>query len=461
VSDSAANLNPLALVFLILMAGLTFCLQRRWAILPLLITTCYIPLGQKFVIAGASFEFFRMLLLVGICRASAKSEWTGLRISRIDKVFLYWTAVTLVVGTLTEPSLERFVSKVGEVYNAFATFFLVRCWIRNLDEMLSLVKSLALIIVPLAISMLLERTSGRNMFSALGGVPEMTYVRDGKVRCQGAFRHAILAGTYGATCFPLFVGLWTTDKRRATIGIAAALVVTVTASSSGALLALVSGVIGFALWPLKRYMSLFRKLSVILLIAAAILMKSPVWYLIARVSEITGGTGWYRSFLIDQAVNHFNEWWLVGSNFTAHWAPGGEIPVGNPNNTDIVNHYVAEGLGGGVWKLGLFIAIIVLGFKTVGKLVRQPGYSKNTRLLIWSFGVTLAAHCVSFVSVSYFDQIIIMWYWLLAILSVLSLVKSTAFSPFLQPSPQPQECSQDQEIPGFIVKRDPDAFATC
>jgi hypothetical protein len=42
-------------------------------------------------------------------------------------------------------------------------------------------------------------------------------------------------------------------------------------------------------------------------------------------------------------------------------------------------------------------------------------------MLIWSLGVCLFGHCVSFLSISYFDQMIVMWYWLLAVISVLSL----------------------------------------
>lgn len=33
---------------------------------------------------------------------------------------------------------------------------------------------------------------------------------------------------------------------------------------------------------------------------------------------------------------------------------------------------------------------------------------------VWTLGVTLFAHCLSFISVTYFDQIIVLWYWLLA-----------------------------------------------
>jgi hypothetical protein len=151
-----------------------------------------------------------------------------------------------------------------------------------------------------------------------------------------------------------------------------------------------------------------------------------VWFLIGRLSEIVGGTGWYRSYIIDQAITHFNEWWLVGSTYTKHWAPAGEVVAGDPNNMDIINHYVAEGLGGGLLKLGAFIAMIVLGFKVVGYWANKPERELPFawRVFIWGLGVCLLTHCISFLSVSYFDQIVVMWYWLLAVFSTLSVARN-------------------------------------
>lgn len=49
--------------------------------------------------------------------------------------------------------------------------------------------------------------------------------------------------------------------------------------------------------------------------------------------------------------------------------------------------------------------------------------------MVWAFGVSLLGHCLSFLSVSYFDQIIVIWYWLLAVMAVLVRV------PEIQPFP--------------------------
>lgn len=422
--QNAASITALGFVMMVCMGALTWSLRRQVAMMPLLAIVCYMPLGQGFVVAGLHFPLFRILLLVGLLRVFLRNEHSGLEVTPLDRLFIWWALVTLVLGTLAEPSIERFVNRSGDVYNASAAYFLFRCWIRSTDDVMDASRFLALMIVPLAVSMLVEKFTRRNLFYVFGGVPEITLERDGKLRCQGAFRHPILAGTYAATLFPLFVALWFRggrDKWLATVGACSAAVATVAAASGGALLAMMSAVAGFALWPMRFRMRLFRWGAVLMLGALALLMKAPVWFVIGRVSEITGGTGWHRSYLIDQAIKHFGEWYLVGSTYTAHWAPAGQVLALDPKNMDITNQYIAEGLGGGIVKLGLFVAMIALGFKAIGRWTRKFDRARfSSRIFIWALGVCLAEHCVSFISISYFDQIVVMWFWLLAILSLLT-----------------------------------------
>jgi hypothetical protein len=419
MGEAGSNVTAVGLLFLLCMAVLTWCLPRRFAPGPLLITTCYMPLGQVLIVAGLHFPLFRILLLVGVCRLIARNEAAGLKLVLPDKLFLYWSAVTLVVGTL----LGQLVTRCGTVYDALGAYFLFRCWLRTTDDVVGIIRFLGWMILPLAASMLIEKVTSRNIFAVLGGVPPITEQREGTLRCQGAFRHPILAGTYGATLLPAFVGLWfqgSRYKKLAIVGFASAVVVTVAAGSSGAVLAMLTGFAGIALWRFRDRMRTFRWAVICFVVGLAIVMNAPVYYVIARFSDVVGGTGWYRSYIIDQAISHFSEWWLIGSTYTAHWAPGGgsQVLATDPNNMDIINNYVAEGLGGGVLKLGLFIAIIVQGFKTVGRWIRRADGSSATNMLVWSIGVCLGAHCVSFFSVTYYDQIVVMWYWLLAILAL-------------------------------------------
>jgi len=281
--------------------------------------------------------------------------------------------------------------------------------------------------------MIVEKFTSHNIFSIFGGVPSITTVREGSLRCQAAFRHPILAGTYAATLFPLFVGLFFQQRFPKWLcigGMVGALVATVAASTSGALLALFSEIIGLLLWSMRSRMRVIRWGIVITLALLAMVMKAPIWYLPSKISDVMGGTGWHRSYLMDQAIKHFDEWWMVGSTVTAHWAPAGLTILGvDSKNMDITNNYIAEGLGGGVIKLGLFIAMIVISFKAVGRWTKTPDASPySRRMFVWCMGLILLGHSMSFLSVAYFDQIVVMWYWLLAGMSMLSLIRERSWN---------------------------------
>jgi hypothetical protein len=401
---------------------LTFVLPRRLAFLPLLAAVCYMPLGQQMIIGGLHFPILRLLILVGVVRVISRGEARGLAWNRMDKVFFWWAVLSVILGTLSKPTSGVFVNRLGAIYYAVGIYFLVSCWVGDAETFLGLVKVLAVMMVPIAVSMVVEKFTARNIFSILGGVPAITIERAGHLRCQAAFRHPILAGTFGATAFPLFVGLWFQGgkvKKLAMLGGISACAITIAASSGGALVTLLLSWVGFAFWRLRQRMRLVRRTILVTILLLALVMNAPVWYLTARLSGIAGGTGWYRGWLIDQAVAHFDEWWLCGTTYTANWSvTGGEVLDDDPDNIDITNQFLLEGIKGGVLKMALFIALIVFCFKAVGRRMQNAtGSSLAYGMLLWATGVSVFTHCISFFSVTYYDQLAVIWYWLLAVIS--------------------------------------------
>jgi hypothetical protein len=189
-------------------------------------------------------------------------------------------------------------------------------------------------------------------------------------------------------------------------------------------MALLASMGGMAFWKWRAHIRLVRRGAVVAIIVLAMVMNAPVWYLFDRLSNITGGTGWWRSFLIDQTISHFDEWWLFGTTYTLHWAPVGEVIAADPNMMDITNHYVIQCVSGGLLKLLLFLAIIVVSFKTMGRWLKFEGVGSSAGILVWGAGVSLFAHSLSFVSTTYFDQIVVIWYWLLAVIACIPVWKS-------------------------------------
>src|ERR1043166_4423958 len=283
--QDASNFNPIAVGLLLVLACLTWSLPRRLAICPLLIMTCLLPLGQDFVVAGLHFQFFRILLLVGMARIVLKGEAAQIEWCGVDKIFAWWAAVSVILGALSKPSTELLVNRLGDFYNAVGCYVFVRCLITDFEVVVLSVRTLAMLSLPVAALMIVEKTTTHNLLSVFGGVPEITFVRDGHLRCQGAFRHPILAGTFGATQVPLFAALWFYSREHrwlALLGMVSGLIIVFTASTSGALMALFVGMGGLALWKWRDHMRLIRRVSVVALIGLTLVMNAPVWYLFAR-----------------------------------------------------------------------------------------------------------------------------------------------------------------------------------
>jgi hypothetical protein len=155
-----------------------------------------------------------------------------------------------------------------------------------------------------------------------------------------------------------------------------------------------------------------------MIILLALFMKAPVWFLIARIDFAGGSTGFFRAALISSTIDHFREWWLVGTNYTRHWMPTGVS--WSPDHTDITNYYISMGVIGGMPTLISFVLIIIVSFRELSKSLRlflQKSFKEN--IIVWTLGATLFAHIFTFLSIAYFDQLVVFWYLHLAMIGSL------------------------------------------
>ena len=83
----------------------------------------------------------------------------------------------------------------------------------------------------------------------------------------------------------------------------------------------------------------------------------------------------------------------------------------------------------------MFIMIIASCFRGVGRSVRameDAVTQRRDQLFVWAMGAALFAHVITFMSVSYFDQNIVNWYLLLAMIA-------TATDQFVRAQPREHE----------------------
>ena len=422
-------LHPFALTAVLVLGLAVLVLSRRFALVPLLIAASTIPMAQRIVIAGADFTLLRLLLVAYVLRIVFRGEWREFRWNPLDTAIVLWVISGTLIMTIHYGSVDAFVNRLGWSYDILLTYFSARCLLRQWDDLVSLGKSAALLGIAMGAIFAYEWATRHNIFSVFGGVPEVTGMREGRLRCQGPFAHPILAGTFWAAMLPLVWILWKEgggNRRLAYLGTAGVLVVVAATASSTPILSVAAAFAGAGLFVFRRQRkSIWIGLIVVAALLHFVIMNNPIWHLMARVDFVGGSTGWHRFRIFDVFVNHFSEWWLTGhSNPTAwHWFM-----------RDITNQFILEGLRGGLITLLMFLLVLLRSFGNVGRALaalESPGTGRNPALewKIWMIGVAIFVHVVTFFGVSYFGQMIAVLYMQLAIAGAVGAGLAGAATP--------------------------------
>lgn len=433
------NLHPLGALIVIACGALVLALPRRSALFPFLVLVCFVSSAQRVALAGLDFNLLRILVVCGLVRQVARGELAAVRWKALDRVVLAWALVgALAFVALRGGERSAVIFQCGRLFEALGLFAVIRGFLRGWEDVERLAALFAALCVPIAVFFLIERATGRNPFALFGGVPPITAVREGRLRCNGAFAHPILAGCFFAALAGLAGSrIWSRDGRGLGIaGLIGALTVVLTSSSSTPWGAALAGLAGACLFPLRRSMRAVRWSALGVLVGLHLFMTMPVWHLLARIDLVGGSTGWHRYNLINQCVERWREWALLGVTSTAHWG----IQL-----FDITNQYVYEAVNGGLATLVLFDATLVLAFAAAGRAWRAVEHDRGRLALAWGLGVCLWVHAVNFIGVSYFGQMQFSWYLVLG--AVASLSEAVARGEGARAGPAPRPAPADGPLP--------------
>lgn len=394
-------------------------LPLRWASVPLLVGTCYMTLGQEITIGPFHFPVLRLLIAVGLIRVVLRGEGLAGSAQSLDRWMLAWSAWALLSSLFHADPAASLVNRLGLVFNGLGVYLLFRVFCRSMADLVNVTRIIAWTLVPLTLEMIAELRTGTNHFAVFGSVNELAEVRGGALRAQGPFAHPILAGSVGAACLPLMLGIWRRHRLSAIVGIVACLLIVYASASSGPILSAAWACFALAAWPLRRSMRVFRWSAVGVYALLELVMNAPAYFVLARIDLTGSSTSWHRAELIDVAIKHLSEWWLVGTDVTRHWMSYG---VGwSSDHIDITNYYVNMGVYGGLPLMFLFIAVLAKGFSSVGAVTSRsagsPGPS-DACFTTWALGAALFTHAATFISISYFDQSVVFLYLVLAATAV-------------------------------------------
>jgi hypothetical protein len=405
------TLHPLGVLAVLVLGLFALLASRRAAIVPLLAAACAIPMAQRLVIFGADFTMLRILVVAYFFRVMIRGEFRGVGRNRLDTAMLMWSICGTVVMTIAHGTTTVFINRLGWSFDMLGIYFVGRFLIRSWSDLKFTASAMAVLSLPTAILFAVEYATQYNVFSIFGGVPAETWLRGGRLRCQGAFVHPILAGTFWASALPL---IWTLRKQNnflMYLGTFNCLLIVATVSSSTAILSVLLGVGGVALFRWRRHrrrmwMGLFA-----LLAALHVVMKKPVWHLMARVDLTGGSTGHHRYRIFDAFVNNFSKWYLTGETSPMSW--------GVWEMRDITNTYMVQGLTGGLLTLVVFLLVLIFAYGNVGRaldaraIIRSP----KRQWICWCIGVAIFVHTVTFLAVAYLGQMTVMLYLELSLTS--------------------------------------------
>lgn len=387
--------------------------------------------GQILMVGPAHFTIVQILITVGMIRVLSRGEWIAGGINHVDRFLILWAI--WMFGSSAFHTSDAWVYRAGILWTNLGSYFLFRIFIQNDEDIKSVFKVLCVLLVPIAILMILEKLNGKDYIAALGGVSVIPNFREGHFRAQGAFAHAILAGTTGAGCFPMALYLWKNHRKLSLLGLFGAGGMIFSTTSSGPVMMLFFSIFGLLLWKVRRYLRAFRWFAVIAVIVLDMIMKAPVYFLMSRIDISGGSTGYYRAQLIRSSLEHLHEWWSVGTDYTRHWMATG-VPA-NDQHADITNHFLAMGVSGGLPLMFLFIIVLVVAFNRVGKVLRENENASTERCyLIWTLGATLFGYVWVFFSISLFDQSVVFFHLILASISAVQIQKFFADVGAKQPA---------------------------
>ena len=411
------TVHPIGLAVLGILALATCIVHRRYMLLPLLVLACVVPQGQRIVIASLDFNFVRLLLLVGIARVVALGEWTHLKPKPLDRIVVAWAMIGAIGYVLQVGDFGAIVYRLGLGFDILGMYFMCRVAFRDWRDVDIAITGFALMACFSFFFFIVEKRTGRNPFAIMGGVPEFTGMREGKLRTQGPFVHAILAGCFWALLLPM-VASKVLSKRRSqrilgVMGSLAILSIVMCCASSTPLIVLGCNGLGATIYRFRRHMRLIRWVTGVGLVSLHFYMKQPVWHLIARIDVVGGSTGWHRYKLIQSSIDNFSEWWLCGIPSTAHW---GYFMF------DVTNQYVLEGVRAGIVAVIAFVWVLVYAFKHVGETWPLVGRNPYLSLLSWSLGVSIFSHVNVFlaVSISHSAQSLLALLFVLAAISAMT-----------------------------------------
>lgn len=362
-----------------------------------------------------------VLLFRCLCdsRILSKFSW-----SQLDT----WVTLSMVVYVgvfcVTRPLLPAIENRGGFLMDTWLAYIVARFIITDRATLISIIKCISVALVPLAILGLVESVTGWQPFLPLrrfcpwyGGIGEILEKRWSLTRAAGPFNHPILFGGSFAMFLPLIYFLRHQKNHWLVLAYVLSGVTLIGALSSMSSGPWVMVIVAIFCLAMERYKHLVKPLLIFFVsscIFIGVASNRPFYHVIASYGNPLGGAGWHRAKLIDCAIDHFDEWYLVGYGGKD---PGWGESLGM-SATDVTNEFILKGVRYGILGIVVLCVVLTTAFRSVLRTYKRT-QDPQAISLCWSAGSILFSVVVAWMSVSFFGQLVSLFYCILGMVGSL------------------------------------------
>ena len=394
-------------------SAVVFVIPVKYWLVVYMATLVWYPSYLTFKIATVDFTAARIVMLAIYANLFLQTHLPKqLRSIWLDKLIIVYFLCQIVAGIFTTSSVMAFLeNRAGAVFDMVLPYFAVRMIVRSKKEYLTLLKSILIIAVPLAVVGFYQSSTGHNPVSFLRKYHawNITHIavraRHGFYRANVTFPEEIMFGLFFAMLGPACAGILGYSRKYRTlwrIGLGLMGVGLFSSMSSGPVLAAVLSIPFIAFYRWRRYWKPVAMIIVVMCGSVEIISNRHFYDVLGGFT-FNPATAWYRSRLISVALYEggMSGHWVSGFGYFVD--PGWGPKIDGRGHTDLVNHYLLILSRYGLIGLLPFLAVAVAVVKRLVYAYRLTVFVSD-RWLIWCLAAALFGLSGAMVSVSLFGQ---------------------------------------------------------
>jgi len=384
-----------------------------------------IPIGPALMSAP------RLIALVLLIRLILMGNHRLMVKSNADRLVIFVWLYTIFSASFTLVPSEKYIWAIGYGFDTALMYFVARLAFLSQEDVKASV-------FPMLVTAIVMGTFGAietATFYKVYGVFDKYKLWDAFFEKGDLFRYGFLRAKgstnvhayFGMAMMILTFFVWSFRSYGGAlmpVALIGGIVGTMSSLTSGAWL----GLIAFFVFNLFALFPRVIKPTLIFLVFVAVLLdvaSNRRFYHLIDYFSLSGAAAWYRTRLLEVAINNIGDYWIVGigTNRLHDWGP----QIDGRGFVDIVNHYIIVAINGGLPAFFAFAATQVIAVRC-GIRAWQASQDPAWRSVLFSLTSAVLAFNFSMLSVGLFGPALLMSFMLVGATISISGIGSESVS---------------------------------